>query len=371
MKINNLKLKNFRNYVDLDIEFNDKLNIIIGNNAQGKTNILEAIYFLSITKSFLSVHEKTLIYKDMDCAKVSGDIMTGNFKKNLSVLINNEGKKIEINQKLIKRHIDYLGNLRVIIFSPDDIRLLKDSPGNRRRFLNIELSQLYDKYVKVLSEFNIVLKQRNEYLKVCNKSGNINQEYFNILDEKYVDLSVSIYNYRNNFIKKLNEYIGDKYYSISGDNGLIIKYMCDVDIDNRDLMKKAMLDKLNEIRSRDIMYGSTNIGPHKDNFSFYLNENNLSMFGSQGQLKMSILALKLAEIDVFKNVTGENPILLLDDIFSELDIEKRNKLINFLNNNIQTIMTTTDLSEINEELIRIANIYKIENGKVIEKINNN
>jgi len=358
LKITNLKLKNFRNYLDLDIDFNDKLNIIIGNNAQGKTNILEAIYFLSITKSFLSIHDNTLIHRDMDYASVSGSVLINGFKKNLSVLLNNEGKKLEINKKLIKRHIDYLGNLRVIIFSPDDIRLLKDSPGNRRRFLNIELSQLYDKYVKLLSEFNVVLKQRNEYLKVCSKNGCINQEYFSILDEKYVDLSVSIYIYRNNFIKKLNEYIGDKYYSISGDNGLFIKYISDISIDDRDKMKSSMLDRLNEVRNRDILYGSTNIGPHKDNFCFYLNENNLSMYGSQGQLKMSILALKLAEIDVFKCSTGDNPILLLDDIFSELDIEKRNKLINLIKNGVQTIMTTTDLSEIDEELVSIANIYK-------------
>jgi len=371
LKIDNLKLKNFRNYINLDIEFNDKLNIIIGNNAQGKTNILEAIYFLSITKSFLSIHEKTLIYKNSDFAMVSGNVINSGFKKNLSILINSEGKKIEINKKIIKRHIDYLGNLRVIVFSPDDIRLLKDSPGNRRRFLNIELSQLYDKYVKILAEFNIVLKQRNEYLKVCNKSGNVNQDYFNVIDEKYVDLAVSIYIYRNNFIKKLNEYIGDKYYSISGDNGLVIKYISDIEISDRESMKKSMLDKLNDVRNRDILYGITNIGPHKDNFNFYLNESNLSTYGSQGQLKMSILALKLAEIDVFKNITGENPILLLDDIFSELDIEKRNKLINFLNDGVQTIMTTTDLSEIDEELIRIANVFKIENGKVVDRINNN
>ena len=126
-----------------------------------------------------------------------------------------------------------------------------------------------------------------------------------------------------------------------------------------------------EVRNRDILNGCTNIGPHKDNFSFYLNENNLSLYGSQGQLKMSILALKMAEIDVFKRVTGETPVLLLDDIFSELDIEKRNKLIKFLNDDVQTIMTTTDLSEIDDELVRIANIYKIENGQIIEKINNN
>ena len=370
MKINKLNLTNFRNYLNLDIEFNDKLNIIIGNNAQGKTNILEAIYFLSITKSFLSVHDKTLIYRDKEFSRVSGDIINGGLKKNLSVLINNEGKKIEVNRKLIKRHIDYLGNLRVIIFSPDDIRLLKDSPGNRRRFLNIELSQLYDKYVKLLSEFNIILKQRNEYLKIV-KNGNYNEEYFNILNEKYVDLSVSIYIYRSNFIDKINKYIGDKYYYISGDKGLVVRYTSDIEVNDINNMKSNMLNKLSEVKNREIMYGNTMIGPHKDNFSFYLNENNLSLYGSQGQLKMSILALKMAEIDVFKNITDETPILLLDDIFSELDIEKRNKIIRFLNDDVQTIMTTTDLNEIDDELVKIANIYKIENGHIIEKINNN
>ena len=370
MKIEKLYLKNFRNYLDLDIEFNDKLNIIIGNNAQGKTNILEAIYFLSITKSFLSVNEKTLIYRDNNFSRVSGNVVNGGFKKNLSVLVNNEGKKLEINQKLIKRHIDYLGNLRVIIFSPDDIRLLKDSPANRRRFLNIELSQLYDKYVKILSEFNIVLKQRNEYLKYI-RDGKYNSDYYNILNDKYVDLSISIYIYRNNFIEMINEYIVDKYLYISGDNGLFVKYICDIQIDKRDVMKSNMLNKLNEIKNREVMYGNSLIGPHKDNFCFYLNESNLSLYGSQGQLKMSILALKLAEIDVFRNVTGETPILLLDDIFSELDIEKRNKLVKFLNDDVQTIMTTTDLNDINEELVKIANIFRIENGQVTLKIENN
>ena len=370
MKINKLNLRNFRNYLDLEIEFNDKLNIIIGNNAQGKTNILEAIYFLSITKSFLSVNEKTLIYRDMEFSSVRGEIVNSNFNKKLSILINGNGKKIEVNQKLVKRNIDYLGNLRVIIFSPDDIRLLKDSPGNRRRFLNIELSQLYEKYVKLLSEFNIILKQRNEYLKII-KNGNFNQDYYNILNEKYVDLSVSIYLYRNNFIDMINEYIGDKYYFISGDKDLVVKYMSDIEISDRDTMKNNMLTKLIDSKNREVIYGNTLIGPHKDNFCFYLNENNLSLYGSQGQLKMSILALKMAEIDVFKRVTGETPVLLLDDIFSELDIEKRNKLIKFLNDDVQTIMTTTDLSEIDDELVRIANIYKIENGQIIEKINNN
>ena len=369
LKINKLYLRNFRNYLDLEVEFNDKLNIIIGNNAQGKTNILEAIYFLSITKSFLSVNEKTLIFRDKEFSLVKGDIVNDGFNRKLSVLINNSGKKIEINQKTVKRHIDYLGNLRVIIFSPDDIRLLKDSPMNRRRFLNIELSQLYDKYVRNLSEFNIILKQRNEYLKII-KNGNFNLDYYNILNDKYATLAVSIYLYRYNFIEMINEYIGDKYCFISGDMGLVVKYINDIQISDRDTMKKNLIDKLVDSKNREVMYGNTLIGPHKDNFCFYLNESNLSLYGSQGQLKMSILALKLAEIDVFRKITGDKPILLLDDIFSELDIGKRNKLVKFLNDDVQTIMTTTDLSEIDNELVSIANVYEIENGQIISRVIN-
>lgn len=369
MKINKLCLKNFRNYLNLDIEFNDKLNIIIGNNAQGKTNILEAIYFLSITKSFLSVNEKTLIFRDKDFSLIRGDVLSSNLKKNLSILVNSKGKKIEVNNKLIKRNIDYLGNMRVIIFNPDDIRLLKDSPSSRRRFLNVELSQLYGKYVRLLSEFNIILKQRNEYLKII-KNGNFNEDYYSILNNKYVDLAVEIYFYRNMFINNINKYLDDKFYFISNDNGLVIKYITDIDIGDKLAMKRDLFNKLVELKNREIVNGCTLIGPHKDNFCFYLNESNLSLYGSQGQLKMAILTLKLAEIDVFKELTGETPILLLDDIFSELDITKRNRLVKFLNTDVQTIMTTTDLSEIADEIKNNANIYRIENGEVIEKINN-
>ena len=214
------------------------------------------------------------------------------------------------------------------------------------------------------------MKQRNEYLRII-KNGNYNQEYFDILNNKYVDLAVLKYIYRNNFINMINKYISSKYYFISGDRDLIVKYVTDIEISDREVMKNNLLNKLIDSKNREIMYGSTMIGPHKDNFYFYLNESNLSLYGSQGQLKMAILALKMAEIDVFKSITGETPVLLLDDIFSELDIEKRNKLIKFLNDDVQTIMTTTDLSEIDDSLVKIANIYKIENGQIIEKINNN
>lgn len=365
MKIERLKLKKFRNYDKLDIKFNDKLNIIIGNNAQGKTNILEAIYFLSITKSFLSINDKNCMKKNEVFTKIEGNIRTNKGKNILSLILNENGKKLEINDNEIKKHSDYIGNLKVIIFNPDNIRLIKDAPGNRRRFLNIEISQLYGKYINLLNEFNVVLKQRNEYLKII-KNNNYNEIYFSILNEKFVELSYEIYKYRISFIDNLNKYIGQIFKEISGFDGLYIKYIPSVDILDMDNFKTIMLNKLKDNYDRELIYGNSLYGPHRDDFSFKINENDLLLYGSQGQLKMAILALKLSEIDVFNEVSQEYPILLLDDLFSELDVSKRNNVISYLNRDIQTILTTTDLENINSELIVDSYVYKIDDGKIIQ-----
>ena len=366
MKIDKLSLKNFRNYDNLDINFNSKLNILIGNNAQGKTNILEAIYMLSITKSFLGVNDKNIIKRDQVFGRVSSSINSYDGNKKLSLVLNEKGKKLEINNKEIKKHSDYIGNLKVIIFNPDNIRLIKDGPGNRRRFLNIEISQLYRKYINILNEFNVILKQRNEYLKVIKK-GSLNENYLNILNEKFSTLSVSIYKYRNEFINNINKYLNDIYIDISTYRGLSLKYITNIDITDENLIYENLLNKLKNNYDREILLGSTLFGPHRDDFIFNLNDNDLLLYGSQGQLKMAILALKLAEINVFKDISGEYPILLLDDLFSELDIDKRNKVIGYLDKDIQTIITTTDLDNIDNELVKDSYIYKIENGEVIYK----
>ena len=365
MRIDNLHLKNFRNYDNLDIQFNNRLNIIIGNNAQGKTNILEAIYFLSITKSNLPVNDKICIKKEQLFSKIDGNIVDFNNNKKLSILMNTNGKKLLVNGNEIKKHSDYIGNLRVVIFNPDDIRLIKEAPSNRRRFLNIEISQLYGKYINILNEYNIVLKQRNEYLKVI-KNGKINQVYFEIITNKLVELAIQIYNYRIRFIDNINKYIANVYKEISGYDGLNITYIPNVDISNIDNLKTIMEKKFLSIYDREVFVGSTLVGPHRDDFSFKLHDNDLLMYGSQGQIKMAILALKLAEIDVFNDVCGEYPVLLLDDLFSELDLNKRNKVINYLNRDIQTILTTTDLKNIDKHLVKSANIYKIDNGKIVD-----
>lgn len=366
MKIQNLNLKNFRNYNKLDISFNDKLNIIIGNNAQGKTNILEAIYYLSITKPISINNDKSIIMRDKEGTSISTVVVDKDSSNKLTVNVTSNGKKLLINSNEIKKHSDFIGKLKVILFTPDSLGIIKEGPGNRRRFLNIEISQLYVRYINILNEFNVILKQRNEYLKII-REGNYNKEYMNILNEKFISLSIDIYKYRKKFIDLLNRYIGSIFKDISSYEGLSLRYITNIDLSDMNNIEKALMEKIDAGFNREVVYGSTLIGPHRDDFSFILEDNDLLLYGSQGQLKMAVLALKLAEIEVFKDICGENPVILLDDLFSELDINKRNKVINYLNKDMQTIITTTDLSNVDEEYINNSYIFEIENGAVIYK----
>ena len=365
MIIRNIKLKNFRNYENLDFVLNNRLNIIIGNNAQGKTNILESIYFLSLTKSFFAVNDKVVIKKNCLYARIDGVITSNNGCNNLSILVNNYGKYLKIGNKEIKKSSDYLGYLKVILFSPDNIRLLKEGPSIRRRFLNIEISQLSKIYILILNQFNDLLKQRNEYLKNIRNSL-MDKDYMLILNQKFAELAYQIYNFRNDFIVEINKRIKDIYKSIINIDNIEIKYITDVKLNDKEIMINEIIDRLDKNYDKEILYGNTLIGPQRDDFSILLNGNDISSYGSQGQMRIAILSVKLSEIDIIFNKFGEYPVILLDDIFSELDVDKRNKLIKYLNCDKQVIITTTDIENINEELVNNAKLFKIDNGKVIE-----
>ena len=365
MIIRNIKLKNFRNYENLDFVLNNRLNIIIGNNAQGKTNILESIYFLSLTKSFFAVNDKVVIKKNCLYARIDGIITSNNGCNNLSILVNNYGKYLKIGNKEIKKSSDYLGYLKVILFSPDNIRLLKEGPSIRRRFLNIEISQLSKRYILILNQFNDLLKQRNEYLKNIRNSL-MDKDYMLILNQKFAELAYQIYNFRNDFIVEINKRIKDIYKSIINIDNIEIKYITDIKLNDKETMINEIIDRLDRNYDKEILYGSTLIGPQRDDFCILLNGNDISSYGSQGQMRIAILSLKLSEIDIIFNKFGEYPVILLDDIFSELDVDKRNKLIKYLNCDKQVIITTTDIENINEELVNNAKLFKIDNGKVIE-----
>lgn len=366
MIIKNLSLVNYRNYDKLDIKFNKNLNIFIGDNAQGKTNILEAIYTLALTKSFLNVKDKNLIKDNSLYAKLLANVVDNNNSFKLEIIINDNCKKTKINDIEIKKYSDYISRLKVLIFGPNSISLIKDGPSNRRKFLNIEISQLSNKYVKILQNYNVILKQRNELLKLMNSSKKINYDYLSVINDKYCALSVDIVIERDNFIKKINEIISDIYKEITGYDNLCIKYISNILLSSDKLeMKNKLLDKLNSYFNKEMNYGITLIGPHRDDFIFFLDNKDLSIYGSQGQYRAAVLSLKLAEIDIFKDITGEYPILLLDDIFSEFDLKRKNKLIKYFSRDIQTIITTTDLDMVDEPLLNDSSIFNISCGKVI------
>ena len=366
MLIESLKLKNYRNYNNLDINFSNGLNIFIGDNAQGKTNILESIYTLALTKSYLNVKDNNLIKDGMLFAKLQAIVSSNGSKDKLEILINNDAKTTKINGKEIKKYSDYISKLRVLIFGPNSIGLIKDGPSSRRKFINIEISQLSNKYVKLLQNYNIILRQRNELLKLMKTSNKFDNSYLDIINDKFCSLAVDIVIERNKFISSINDYIKNIYKKITDYDGLLVKYVSNVEIDeDKNAMKKKMIDKLNSYLDREKSYGITLLGPHRDDFFFVLNDKELSIYGSQGQFRAAVLSLKLAEIDIFRDVTKDNPILLLDDIFSEFDINKKNRLINYILSDIQTFITTTDLNMIDNVLIENATIFKISCGKLI------
>lgn len=367
MQIKKIKLQNYRNYDNFEIDLGQNLNIIIGNNAQGKTNLLESIYVLAVTKSFLSINDKGLIKFNNKFAKISGKI-TNNLSRNnkLEIIFSDKGKVVKVNGKEIKKLSDYISIVNVIIFSTDNIRIFKESPNSRRKYFNIEISQINKNYLKYLSEYNILLKQRNEFLKVMNINKKSDLDYLDILNDKYVDLSIEISNYRKRYVDDINEYLSDMFKYITGMDGLILKYHTNIDED-----KSVFKEKLTSNLNKELMYKMTLIGPNRDDFYFRLDDKNLSLYGSQGQMRSAVLALKLSEVKLFNDKTGDSPILLLDDIFSELDIEKRNNLLSTLSNNVQTVITTTDMENITEDIRKKANVYEIDDGNIISIQKNN
>ena len=359
MKIKKIKLINYRNYDNLELNFNDSLNIIIGNNAQGKTNILESIYVLAVTKSFLSNNDKEMIKFDKNFSVISGLLESDKKTYNLQVAFSGYGKNVRINGKEIKKLSDYISIMNVIVFSTDDIRMFKEGPSSRRKYFNIEISQIYKNYLKLLNEYNTVLRQRNEFLKIISIKKDSDIEYLNVINDKYSGLSIKICKYRRRMIDDINKNLDNLFFSITGTKGLKLEYASNTNIDN-----VSFRSSLEKSLNKDIQYKMTLLGPNRDDFYFSLNGKNLSSYGSNGQIRSAVLALKLSEVILFKSVVGEMPILLLDDIFSELDLNKRNNILKYLDSSLQVIVTTTDIENIDNDIRNKANVYRIDNGKL-------
>lgn len=365
MFLKKIKLNNFRNYEHTEIEFSPTINIIYGDNAQGKTNLLEAIYFLAVTKSHHSFLDSKLIKDGYNSLKVEGILKSESLDQKYTITLNDNKKSLKVDEKTIKKISDYISNINIIIFYPDDLNLIKGSPNDRRRYINIELSQLSSKYFEVLGEFNKLLKIRNEYLKKYVDRIDFDEKYFEILTEHLIDKSIYIYKMRNKYIEKINNYCKNISLKIFGTENFCINYVHNFnqyDFNDSNI-KNLMINEFKKNNYRERKYKNTVLGPHKDDFEFIYENKNLKLYGSQGQQRLGVLILKLAEIEIFNDYKNTKPILLLDDVFSELDNVKKNNLLFYIDDDIQTIITTTELSNLDEKLIKKANLIKIVNGK--------
>lgn len=357
LKINSLDLQNFRNYDFLNINFDDDTNIIYGDNAQGKTNILEAIYVAATTKSHRSSKDREMISFNEDESHIKAIIEKNGTNYRIDMHIKkNKSKGIAINGIPIKKASELFGIINIVFFSPEDLNIIKEGPAARRRFIDMELSQIDKIYLSDITNYNRILIQRNKLLKDLYFRDDI-KDTLDVWDMQLEKYGKSIIERRKAFIKDLNEIINGIHYKLSGGKeNLVIEY--EPNVESEEFEKQ-----LKYSREKDLKTKVTNIGPHKDDICFKINENDVRKFGSQGQQRTSALSLKLSEIELVKNVIHDNPILLLDDVLSELDSKRQNYLLDSIND-IQTIVTCTGVDDFISNRLKINKIYKVTEGKV-------
>lgn len=353
MWINKIKINDFRNYNNQEIDLGKNINVFYGENAQGKTNIIEAIFLCSMGKSFRAKQDKEMIKLDKKNANVEIEFFKSDRDSKIKIQLSNK-KEVFINGIKIKKLSELLGNLNIVMFTPDDINILKGGPQNRRRFLDIMISQLKPNYMHTLSLYSKTLEQRNNYLKQI-KEENKSEELLDIWDEKLAEYAFIISKYRNEFINKIINKIKKIHSEITNNKEEIkIEYLTEC------LNKIEYLDLLKKRRKLDIIKSYTTKGIHRDDFIIYINDKELSTYGSQGQHRTAMLSLKLSELEIIEEEVGEKPILLLDDFMSELDSNRRTHFLEKINNT-QVIITCTDKIDIENKKILI---YNVNDGKV-------
>lgn len=362
MKIESLTVQNFRNYQNLQVHFDDKVNIFIGKNAQGKTNLLESIFYCCIGKSFKSCKDKELIKWGEDCAKIK--LVANKKYRDVEIeikLFGGQKKSIQINGTPIRKIGELIGEINVVFFSPQELKLVKESPDERRKFMDIDISQNNKRYFYQLSRYEKILANRNKLLK-NSQSLEAVKETIDIWDRALVTSAKLIAFERKKFVEQITPYAQKAHSYISGGTenlSLVYKCGCGVSLDekfetNMDKILKKNLEK-------DFKLGYTSIGTHRDDIDIYLNDVEVKNFGSQGQQRTVALSLKLAELENMFNLNGEYPILLLDDVFSELDIDRQRRLLKFVDRT-QTFITCTDERKLDGTL------FYVKNGQIDDKI---
>lgn len=370
MELLALALHNFRNYQDLSTTFSPGVNVFLGPNAQGKTNLLEAIYALALTRSHRTSTDKELIGWSGDAARISGTVARRTGTVPLELNFSNKGKKAKVNHLDQPKLASYIGNLNVILFAPEDLELVKGAPAVRRQFIDREFSQMSPKYLYVANQYKAILKQRNQYLKQLQSEKQTDLILLDVLTDQLVNLASELIARRLKLLTALNDAAVPIQADITqGKEQLQIKYVSQLSPDeltDEQTIKAAMLERFEKIRKRELFEGVTKLGPHRDDLQFMVNEHDVAVFGSQGQQRTTALAVKLAEIDLMFQETGEYPILLLDDVLSELDTDRQTHLLTTIQNKVQTFITTPSLSDVAKQLIKTPKIFNVRNGALIE-----
>lgn len=360
MFIKRLQMLNYRNYNVLDISLGPHVNVFMGDNAQGKTNILEGIYYCAFARSHRTSNDRELINWNADNALLSVSVGRERLDKRIDISILKDGKKaIQINKIKIKKIGELFGNFNVVMFSPEDLKIIKDSPGVRRKFIDMELCQLNPKYYYNLVQYNKVLNERNSIL----RNRNINKDILEVYDMQLVEFGYNIIMERLEYIKKLNKY-SEKIHSdiTSGKEKIEFRYTSTIkDLEN---IKDNFYALLEKNRVRDSERGITSVGPHRDDFIVLINDIDTKSYGSQGQQRTAVLTIKFASLKIIKELTGEHPVLLLDDVLSELDFSRKRYILSTIGD-IQTIITCTGIEDLYEYLDDKSKVFKVKDGEIL------
>lgn len=367
MRILNLALKNYRNCENIKLDLDSKKILIIGKNAQGKTNILESIFFLSTLKSPRTTNNIELIRFNSDKVEICSEIEKSNTLIELDFYYDkNKKREIKVN-KLKTRPKEFKNVLKTVLFSTQDLLLLRGSPSDRREWLDTAISQIYPAYDDRLSKYNKIRIQKNNFLKEYNQ----NETLLEVYNEQLAVLGSNIIFLRKKFLKEIEKIAQEKHSAISGKEKLTIKYDCNFleeekeeEIQTAEILERFN-QKLKERKDLEIIRAQTLVGPHRDDIIFYINDQEATKFASQGQQRTVVLSLKLAELDIITQKIGDSPVLLLDDVLAELDDVRQNYLLKTININTQTIITSVDTLLFDEKFLQDVKIYRIEDGKIL------
>ncbi|MTV81438.1 DNA replication/repair protein RecF [Secundilactobacillus folii] len=368
MKLEELRLHNFRNYQALDVSFGPGVNVLLGENAQGKTNLLEAIYFLALARSHRTSNDRELINWQAETAQVLGRVQKHSGITPLELDLSKHGKKAKVNHLEQAKLSGYVGQLNVILFAPEDLSLVKGAPQGRRRFMDMEFGQMSHKYLYDIAQYRTILRQRNRYLKELGAKKQSDMVLLDVLSDQLAAYGSEIINARVTLLKRLEVWAAQIHQEISQQKErLAFHYattVSEADLVDTQHTYDALKKLYRERREKELFQRTTLIGPHRDDLKFLVNDKDVSSFGSQGQQRTTALSVKLAEIDLMHEQTGEYPVLLLDDVLSELDDNRQTHLLTAIQDKVQTFLTTTSLSGVAQRLIHQPTVFNIRNGEI-------